>query len=456
MGPSPVLSSPAVEPVISIRDLDHFFGSSGLRRQVLHRVSLDIMPGETVILTGPSGSGKTTLLTLCGALRSIQSGSVRILGQELHDGRKSTLERVREEVGVIFQAHNLLNALTAQQNVALSLGLDTRLTRPQRNEQAAEMLRSVGLGAHMQLYPEHLSGGQKQRVAVARALVRNPRIVLADEPTASLDRKSGREVIDLLYRLARDRGCSVLLVTHDTRILDIADRIVTLDDGHLVSFSSAMAANVGNVLQAFTHLQRSGSLVEHVNSLSTKQFMEMLERLTGEFRQYVQLFQIGNREAVEELFDSVLEATTLKMVNVMRADRGTLYFVDKPAALLRSRIATGSDGKLISLEIGIRNSIAGRVVLTGQALNIPDAYRSEYFNPDIDRATGYVTRNILCMPLAKPNGEVFAVAQLINKKDANCFTRDDEEQFQLFAEPFGVILENCLELCNQMAGGESL
>jgi putative ABC transport system ATP-binding protein len=456
MAASPVSPRPAIEAVIAIANLDHFFGVNELRNQVLYGVSLEIMPGETVILTGPSGSGKTTLLTLCGALRSVQSGSVRILGQELRNARKSTAERIREQVGVIFQAHNLLNALTARQNVALALGLDESLSRSERNEQAAQMLRSVGLGARLDHYPEQLSGGQKQRVAIARALVRSPRILLADEPTASLDRKTGREVIDLLHTLARNRNCAVLLVTHDTRILDIADRIVTLDDGRLVSFSSAMAANMGSVLQAFTRLQRSGQIVEHVDSLSTKQFMEMLENLTAEFRQYVQLFQIGNREAVQNLFDSVLEATTLKMVSIMRADRGTLYFVDREAGLLRSRIATGSDGKKISLETGIRNSIAGRVVLTNQALNIPDAYRSEYFNPEVDRATGYVTRNILCMPLMKPHGEIFAVAQLINKKDGDSFTKEDEEQFSLFAEPFGVILENCMELRDRVVEGESL
>jgi putative ABC transport system ATP-binding protein len=456
MAASLVSPPPQDEPVIAIKNLDHFFGAGELRTQILYGISLDIMRGEIMILTGPSGSGKTTLLTLCGALRSIQSGSVRILGQELRDGRKSTLEHIREEVGVIFQAHNLLNALTAKQNVALALGLEEGLSRSERNKRAAQMLQNVGLGAQVDSYPEHLSGGQKQRVAIARALVRSPRIILADEPTASLDRKAGREVIDLLHTLARSHNCAVLLVTHDTRILDIADRIVTLEDGHLVSFSSAMAANVGNVLQAFVRLQRSGQLVEHVNSLSTKQFLEMLENLTGEFRQYIQLFQIGNREAVEDLFDTVLEATTLKMVDIMRADRGTLYFVDRKAGLLRSRIATGSDGKMISLEVGIQNSIAGRVVLTNQTLNIPDAYQSEYFNPEVDRATGYVTKNILCMPLVKPGGEIFAVAQLINRKDVNSFTKQDEAQFNLFAEPLGVILENCMELRSRVVDGVSL
>jgi putative ABC transport system ATP-binding protein len=456
MAASPISPPPGTEPVIAITGLDHFLGVNELRIQVLYRVSLEIMPGETVILTGPSGSGKTTLLTLCGTLRSVQSGSVLILGQEMRDARKSTAERIREQVGVIFQAPNLLNALTARQNVALALGLDESLSRSQRNEQAAEMLHSVGLGARLDHYPEQLSDGQKQRVAVARAFVRSPKILLADEPTASLDRETGREVIELLHTLARDRNCAVLLVTHDPRILNLADRILTLDDGRLVSFSSTMAANIGSALQAFTHLQRSGQLVEHVDSLSTKQFMEMLENLTAEFRQYVQLFQVSNREAVQSLFDSVLEAITLKMIRIMGADRGTLYFVDWKAGLLRSRIATGPGGKKISLEAGIRNSIAGRVVLTNRALNIPDAYRSQYFNPEVDRATGYVTRNILCMPLMKPNGEIFAVAQLLNKKEAAAFTKEDEEQFSAFAEPFAVILENCMELRDRVVEDEPM
>ena len=451
MGASSVSLFGQPEPVIAIREVSHFFGLGELRTQILYEVSLDIMPGETVILTGPSGSGKTTLLTLCGALRSVQSGSVRILGQELRDGGKSTLEHIREQVGVIFQAHNLLNALTSRQNVALALGLNENLSRSERNEQAAEMLRNVGLSAHLDSYPEHLSGGQKQRVAIARALVRSPRIVLADEPTASLDRKAGREVIDLLYALARDRQCAILLVTHDNRILDIADRIVTLDDGRLVSFSSAMAANVGNVLQAFTGLQRAGHLMQHMDSLSIRQFMEMLESLTTEFRQYVHLFRVGNREAVEELFDAVLEATSLKMLRIMGADRGTLYFVDRQAGMLRSRIAMGPDNKKISIHTPFMNSVAGRVVLTGQTLNIPDAYASEYFNPEVDRSTGYVTKNILCMPVVKPSGEIFAVAQLINKRNGIAFDAQDEEKFNLFAEPLSVLLENCIELSDGVA-----
>lgn len=438
------------EPLISLRNVDHTYGSGELARHTLQGVSLDIMPGEVVILTGPSGSGKTTLLTLCGALRSVQSGSVRTLGCELFGAKLAMMEKVREKVGVIFQGHNLLGSLTATQNVALSLGLEPSMPSSERTSRARTMLESVGLGKHFDSYPGELSGGQKQRVAIARALVRKPQIILADEPTASLDRKSGREVIDLLRSLAFSSNSAVLLVTHDTRILDIADRIVTLDDGRLVSFATSMATSAGNVLNAFAHLRRSGDLLKHIRALSSNQFLEILDNMTAEFRQYVRVFQIGSRDAVQSLFDEVLEATTLKMVEIMHADRGTIYLVDKVRGVLRSRVATGAHGDRISIEVEIGKSIAGRVVIVKGPLNIPDAYTSEYLNREFDRASGYVTKNILCMPIYRPDGEIFAVAQLINRQGETGFTREDEDQFTVFAEPLGVILENCVELQQQI------
>ena len=444
------LPVPAPEPLISIADLNHFFGQGALRNQILFDVSLNIQAGEIIILTGPSGSGKTTLLTLCGALRSVQSGSIRILGSELRGAPNSALEKLRTQVGVIFQAHNLVGALTAQQNVALALGLDPGLTQAQRNERAKTMLEAVGLGMRLQHLPEELSGGQKQRVAIARALVRKPRIILADEPTASLDRKSGREVIELLRTLAQSLGTAVLLVTHDNRILDIADRIVTLEDGHLVSLSSSLAVNTGNILQGFTRLQRSGDLLQHVNALSTKQFLELLESVTAEFRQYVNVFQVGSRDVLQDLFDAVLEATVNKMVQIMHADRGTIYFVDKEAGMLRSRIATGDGTRRISIETGIENSLAGQVVVSGKPANVEDAYTSPFFNPQFDKASGYRTRSMLCMPILDAAGQIFAVGQIINRQHQQRFTGDDEEMFSIFAGPLGVILESCLALQAQI------
>jgi putative ABC transport system ATP-binding protein len=221
------------EPAISIQNLNHYFGKGSLRKQVLFDINLEIQPGEIVLMTGPSGSGKTTLLTLMGGLRSAQEGSLKILGQELSGATKDQLVEVRRNIGYIFQAHNLLKCLTARQNVQMSLELHAEYSSKQAAAKAAAMLEAVGLGARVDYYPDNLSGGQKQRVAIARALVSHPKLVLADEPTAALDSKSGREVVEIMQQLAKEQGCTILLVTHDNRILDIADRIVHMEDGHL-------------------------------------------------------------------------------------------------------------------------------------------------------------------------------------------------------------------------------
>ncbi|HEY9860599.1 MAG TPA: DevA family ABC transporter ATP-binding protein [Candidatus Obscuribacterales bacterium] len=219
--------------VISIQHLNHYFGEGSLRKQVLFDINLEIQPGEIVLMTGPSGSGKTSLLTLIGGLRSPQEGSLQVLGQELSGASNHQAVQVRRNIGYIFQAHNLLKSLTAQQNVQMALQLQPELSEADMQSKAAHMLTAVGLGEHLNYYPAQLSGGQKQRVAIARALAHHPKLVLADEPTAALDSKSGRDVVNLMQRLAKEQGCTILMVTHDNRILDIADRVVHMEDGYL-------------------------------------------------------------------------------------------------------------------------------------------------------------------------------------------------------------------------------
>ena len=222
-----------MEPVISVTNLDHYFGKDELRRQILFNINLNVNQGEIIIMTGPSGSGKSTLLTLCGGLREVQSGSLKILGRELYGASAKELTIERRHHGYIFQAHNLHNSLTALQNVKMGLELHSEISVPEMDERAKKMLESVGLGDRIDYYPDKLSGGQKQRVAIARALVSQPNILLADEPTAALDKQSGRDVVDIMQKLAKEQGCTILFVTHDNRILDIADSIVYLEDGKL-------------------------------------------------------------------------------------------------------------------------------------------------------------------------------------------------------------------------------
>lgn len=220
--------------VIVISHLNHYFGQGQVKQQVLFDINLQVKSGEIVLMTGPSGSGKTTLLTLIGALRSPHEGSVRILGKELCGASSQELVEARKSNGYIFQAHNLHRSLTAIQNVAMGLEVHGNLDKTTIHEKSMAMLEEVGLAERMSYYPQSLSGGQKQRVAIARALVSHPSLVLADEPTAALDSKSGRDVVDLMQKLAREQKTTIILVTHDSRILDIADRIVSLEDGCLI------------------------------------------------------------------------------------------------------------------------------------------------------------------------------------------------------------------------------
>jgi putative ABC transport system ATP-binding protein len=222
-------------PAIRVDHLNHWYGDDPeTRKQVLFDNHLEVAPGEIVIMTGPSGSGKTTLLSLLGALRTVQDGEVEMLGRRLNGLSAKELVGVRRDIGFIFQAHNLFASLTALQNVKMALELK-ETDRTHIRERAVEVLTSLGLQERIDYKPSRLSGGQKQRVAIARALANRPKLILADEPTAALDEASGRDVVNLLKKLSQDEGCTSLIVTHDNRILDVADRIVSMVEGRIKS-----------------------------------------------------------------------------------------------------------------------------------------------------------------------------------------------------------------------------
>ena len=192
----------------------------------------------TVIMLGPSGSGKTTLLSLIGGLRTVSEGSLRFMGRELSHAPDEILRNVRSQIGFVFQHYNLLPFLTAEQNVRLSLELHPYLSAKELYERPKAVLEAVGMAGHASAYPAKLSGGQKQRVSIARALAPHPKLVLADEPTAALDSHAGRDVVKILRNLAHTQNCAILIVTHDNRILDIADRRIHVEDGFLSCFES--------------------------------------------------------------------------------------------------------------------------------------------------------------------------------------------------------------------------
>jgi len=429
---------------IRIEELHHHYGKGALRRQVLQEIDLEIGTGEIVILTGPSGSGKTTLLTLIGALRSAQQGSLTVLDVELCGASASALVEVRKHIGYVFQHHNLLEALSAGQNVRLALELHPDLGRKEMERRTHAMLEAVGLGDKVHSRPGELSGGQKQRVAIARALVAGPRMVLADEPTSSLDRKSGRDVVKLMQRLAREQNVTVVLVTHDNRILDVADRIVHLEDGRLRSFADAVTSDTERMMGLLAWHNRSGSLLRQLGEMPTDAFRHMLSEVTREAEEFVRATEASTRDAFESMLEQALEAFTHKIVDVLGAEQGSLMLLDAERGELWSKVTT--DEGAVEFRIPSDSGIAGAVVMSGATEIIPDAHADPRFNPAVDQETGFRTRSIIAVPLRDAKGEVFGVAELLNKKDADVFEPADAQRFEELTSSMAVILSSWNQL----------
>ncbi len=227
-------------PTLKITNITKRYGSGATEVTAVRDVSLTIAPGEIVLIMGPSGSGKTTLLSMLGALLKPSEGAIQLNGEIISVLAEKRLPSIRlRYFGFIFQDFNLLSALTVLENVAIVAEL-AGVKRSMARKKACELLILLGLGERLNFLPEKLSGGEKQRVAIARALVNDPELILADEPTASLDSKIGQEIMRLLRRIAKDQGRSVVIVSHDQRIKDIADRVLWLEDGQIREMETRM------------------------------------------------------------------------------------------------------------------------------------------------------------------------------------------------------------------------
>jgi putative ABC transport system ATP-binding protein len=224
----------SANPLVRVRDAHKYYSRGGERIDVLQGVNLEIPSGDFLALMGPSGSGKTTLLNLLGGIDTPSSGLIEVNGVKINDLGGSALSRWRSQnIGFVFQLYNLLPVLTAERNVELPLLL-TNLSKAERRKRVAIALKVVGLADRARHYPRQLSGGQEQRVGIARAIVTDPTLLLADEPTGDLDRKAGDEILDLLQTLNRDHGKTIVMVTHDPRAAERARRTLHLDKGLLI------------------------------------------------------------------------------------------------------------------------------------------------------------------------------------------------------------------------------
>jgi len=431
-------------PVV-VESLNHYYGKGPLRRQILHDVTTTIPAGEIVIVTGPSGSGKTTVLTLFGALRAPQEGLLRVLGHQLDGANRTALEDVRKRIGFIFQSHNLLGALTASQNVQLGLRVTGRAARVELRRRAEAMLEAVGLGEHTHKRAEQLSGGQRQRVAIARALVGEPVMVLADEPTASLDKASGREVVDRMQSLARERGTTILLVTHDNRILDVADRILHLEDGKLATFTDAVIANTQQMMHLLAQNTERQHVEQLVDAMDETAFRGTLQELTQQSQKFLEATALASDEAYQSMLEQSLRVFTRRVGELLEAERASLFLVDRERQQLVLRVAQDMpEGEYV--RIPLASGIAGAAAMSGEVVRVDDAYADPRFNQAVDAETGFRTRSMLCLPLQDRSGAVFAVTQLLNRRDGRPFDEQDTRRYAEFASSLSVLLESLVKL----------
>jgi energy-coupling factor transporter ATP-binding protein EcfA2 len=337
-----------------------------------------------------------------------------------------------------------------RENVQLGLQLDARWTPPTNEHRIAELLGSVGLDQYAERHPSEISGGQRQRVAIARALAVGPQILLADEPTASLDRDTGRQIVRLLEQLARQQGVTVLLVTHDTRILDVADRILALEDGRLSSFLSAVTEETRHLWGFLARDVRHSELVREMRGVEPAGFPRLLEQVTRETREFLSMVQVAQSETFHSILTQVLEAFARKAGEVVGGAQTRIYRVDPERSELVCAVADPHDSAASACpasacpaqrRVPIARGIAGRAAASGTPVHAAPAEADPHFAADTDLGTAQGVHHLLAVPLRDSLGRAFAVLELGRGAAAADFEPDAEQRLDALARGVSELLE---------------
>jgi ABC-type lipoprotein export system ATPase subunit len=322
---------------------------------------------------------------------------------------------VRRRIGYIFQQHNLLESLSALQNVQMSVQLDGELSPRAIERSASQALEAVGLSGRAHAHPSELSGGERQRVAIARALARAPRIVLADEPTASLDRETGRGVVDVLRNLARRDAVTVVLVTHDSRVLDIADRILAMEDGRLSSFLAWVGSDARHMLRLLVEETRRGKLAERVRGLDEAGFAELLDTLTEESRRLLEVSNLVQSDAFGSLLGEFVDALEARARERLRAAGARLLFADEAG---RGLLA------LVRCEHGVPHEVPVEPARTAQ------------------RTQARERSGVLSVPVIDSEGRTFAELEVSDPVGRDAFAPGERDRLASLVQGLGSILES--------------
>jgi len=352
--------------MIETKNLRKIYTTEDVETTALNKVNLKVNEGEFVAVMGPSGCGKSTLLNILGLLDNPSDGEYLFLDTEVSKFSEKQRANLRKQnIGFVFQSFNLIDELTVYENVELPL-LYLKMPAGERKKKVNDVLERMQLIPRKGHFPQQLSGGQQQRVAVARAIVGGPKLILADEPTAALDKDTGRHVVNLFQKLAQERDSTVLIVTHDNRILDIADRIIHLEDGRLQSFQDAVVANTRHMMKLLAGSNRKGDLKSHVEEMPQEQFVSLLEQVTTESRSFLESTELANNEAFESMLDQALDAFTRKIGALMDADRASLWLFDEQSGELWTKVAQDAGGEPVEIRIAKGSGIAGAVAASGE------------------------------------------------------------------------------------------
>ena len=282
-------------------------------------------------------------------------------------------------------------------------------------------------------------------MAIARALVGDPVMVLADEPTASLDKASGREVVDRMQALARERGTTILLVTHDNRILDVADRILHLEDGKLATFTDAVIANTQQMMHLLAQNTERQHIEQLVDAMDETAFRSTLQELTQQSQKFLEATAMASDEAYQSMLEQSLRVFTRRVGELLDAERASLFLVDRERQELVLRVAQDMpEGDYV--RIPLASGIAGAAAMSGEVVRVDDAYADPRFNQTVDAETGFRTRSMLCLPLQDRSGAVFAVTQLLNRRGGRPFDEQDTHRYAEFASSLSVLLESLVKL----------